>query len=289
MIDLHTHTRYSDGTWSVRELLIKAQNTGVTVLSITDHNTVKAHIELQNMNVKDLYKGKVISGLEIDTVFDGVRIELLGYDFDVIKMQNWLDEYYNKDIFEKDYLNEYEEIANLCKINNIKMDNIEYRFSNGYPISTIHKNIIKYPENKIFFSDEEWNSADSFFRSCTCNKQFLLYYNFSDKLPNIEEVVKQIRKLNGKVFIAHLYLYELDNHIQFIKKLVDSNLIDGVEVYYSTFTNQQIKKIEEFCKDHDLLMSAGSDCHGEKKASRKIGIGFDNMNVQENVINNWIN
>ena len=47
MIDLHTHTNYSDGTWSVEKLLKEAQQTGVEMLAITDHDTVKAHLELK--------------------------------------------------------------------------------------------------------------------------------------------------------------------------------------------------------------------------------------------------
>ena len=47
MIDLHTHTKYSDGTWDVKNLLENAQKTGVEILAITDHDTVKAHLELK--------------------------------------------------------------------------------------------------------------------------------------------------------------------------------------------------------------------------------------------------
>ena len=36
-------------------------------------------------------------------------------------------------------------------------------------------------------------------------------------------------------------------------------------------------------------MSGGSDCHGDKKPDRKIGIGFDNLNINKNVIENWMN
>ena len=46
MIDLHTHTKYSDGTWEVKDLLINAEKNNVDLLSITDHDSVKAHLEL---------------------------------------------------------------------------------------------------------------------------------------------------------------------------------------------------------------------------------------------------
>ena len=39
MVDLHSHTTNSDGTWTTKELLTKAEEIGLEVLSITDHDT----------------------------------------------------------------------------------------------------------------------------------------------------------------------------------------------------------------------------------------------------------
>lgn len=47
MIDLHTHTRYSDGTDSVAELLSNAESKKLNIISITDHNTALAYNELK--------------------------------------------------------------------------------------------------------------------------------------------------------------------------------------------------------------------------------------------------
>ena len=44
--DLHSHTKYSDGSLSVTELIDLAIERGVTHLAITDHDTVKAHLQL---------------------------------------------------------------------------------------------------------------------------------------------------------------------------------------------------------------------------------------------------
>ena len=47
MVDLHTHTTYSDGASSLELLLKEAEENNVTVLSITDHDTVDAYHELK--------------------------------------------------------------------------------------------------------------------------------------------------------------------------------------------------------------------------------------------------
>ena len=68
MIDLHMHTKYSDGTWSVEETLRKAQKIGLNTISITDHDSVAAHKELaENDAYKSIFTGKIIPGVEFST------------------------------------------------------------------------------------------------------------------------------------------------------------------------------------------------------------------------------
>ena len=53
MIDLHTHTTYSDGSFTPEEVLEEAEKKEVTILSITDHNTMDAYKELTNKKVRN--------------------------------------------------------------------------------------------------------------------------------------------------------------------------------------------------------------------------------------------
>lgn len=43
MIDLHIHSNFSDGVYSVDEILEIAQKIGCTIISIVDHNTCEAY------------------------------------------------------------------------------------------------------------------------------------------------------------------------------------------------------------------------------------------------------
>ena len=98
MIDLHTHTNYSDGTWNLTKLLEEAEKSKIEILSITDHDTIDSYIELENMNIKEKYSGKIIPGIEFSTVFDGVMFHLLAYDFDYRKLRAHIDWEQNNDI-----------------------------------------------------------------------------------------------------------------------------------------------------------------------------------------------
>ena len=88
MIDLHIHTIYSDGTDSVEELLKKAEDKQLEVISITDHDEVGSYFELEkDKKLRNLYSGKIIIGAELKTVWNRVPIEILAYGIDYKKLR----------------------------------------------------------------------------------------------------------------------------------------------------------------------------------------------------------
>ena len=91
-IDLHTHTNYSDGTATVEETLTLAEGLGLSVLSVTDHNTVNAYDEL--FRKRHLFSGKLLPGVELSTTFRNELIEILGYGIDVERIKPLIAENY---------------------------------------------------------------------------------------------------------------------------------------------------------------------------------------------------
>ena len=45
--------------------------------------------------------------------------------------------------------------------------------------------------------------------------------------------------------------------------------------------------LKKYGRDNNLFMSGGSDCHGDKKADRKIGIGYGNLNIDKEILKSW--
>lgn len=289
MIDLHSHTTNSDGTWTTKEILEKAENLKLEVFSITDHDTAKSYIEIEEKdNLKDIFTGKLIKGVELNCTFDGVKIEILAYDFDLHPVQRWLEDYYTIEKNRKRLIEEFYDLVNICHKKGIKIeDNLSYNPETEYPVDVIYDSIINFPENKNFFTEKQLENKALFFRTCTVDKKFPLYRDFSKQMPTLEFFNQFIHKHHGKLFLAHLYKYQLDNHIEYLDKIKNKNLIDGIEVYHSSFTEEQIKILEKYCISHGLLMSGGSDCHGDKKKDRKLGIGYGNLNISKGIIDNW--
>lgn len=82
LVDLHTHTSYSDGTNSPLEVLELAKKSNVGVLSITDHDTVEGIRKYKNVlhNVESL---KFVDGVELSVKVNHGRMHILGYGIDI--------------------------------------------------------------------------------------------------------------------------------------------------------------------------------------------------------------
>ena len=285
MIDLHTHTNYSDGTWDLTKLLLEANKAGVEVLSITDHDTLKAYEELKNISHELLFKGKILPGVELSAVYNGIKFELLAYGFDLDKLNKWIIDTYKDG--QLDLNKEFEYMYNNCKKHNLQIESLSYDMSKGWPVDIIYESIKKFEENKSCFTKEEWEDIDVFYESCITKSDFPAYVDFSIHFPTADIVANMVKEAGGKVFIAHAYKYNLENTISFLDILRDNGIIDGVEVYHSSFSDAQIKTLETYCNKHKLFISDGSDCHGDKRHERKVGVGYGNLNIPKNILNNW--
>ncbi len=79
-VDLHTHTRHSDGAWSPEDLVADAQRQGVRVLAVTDHDTVAGVRAAQAAGAA--HGLAVIGGVEVTTALGDRVYHLLCYDID---------------------------------------------------------------------------------------------------------------------------------------------------------------------------------------------------------------
>ena len=62
---------------------------------------------------------------------------------------------------------------------------------------------------------------------------------------------------------------------------------DGMECYYSEFSQEQTKGLLEICEKRGLYKSGGSDYHGENKPGILLGTGKDNLQIPNEIIEEW--
>lgn len=288
MIDLHCHTTYSDGSFSVEELLREAEKRQLTLLSITDHNTVQAYYELENANIKGKFKGTILPGVEITTTYRGEIIEVLGYGFDLDTMNEFLKS--NVLSFEEKQSREYELIKNRYKEIGVIFDEANIHFDPKVESSrtAFANEIKKYPENNRFFLNEEsLTTSSGFTRNEVYNPKSPLYVDQTPLFPSLEKAIEMVHSSGGVAFLAHTFAYS-PNIADQLMDIIGSYSLDGLECFYTTFTREQSEYLVDVCKDYKLFMSGGSDFHGTRKANHNLGTGHGNLCIDEAIVAEWV-
>lgn len=285
MIDLHTHTCHSDGTDTAEALLKKAQASGITVLSITDHNTVSAY----RTDAVKAYQGKLIAGVEITCMYEGEVVEVLGYGFSLDQMEAELRQHVLG--FREKQLREFQLLRDRFLRIGVRFEEGEIWFDPEKEScrKAFLRNLNKYPENRRFFSSEEaWESSRSFTRDEIYNPKSKLYVDESSLYPDVGTAVGMIHRSGGIGFLAHLYLYANAKRIRAeLPELVREFGLDGVECAHSVFTERQMEDLNEVCRRHGLLRCGGSDYHGSRKPGVELGTGQGQLHVTEAYLEGW--
>ena len=287
MIDLHMHTTYSDGSESCETVLKKCQEKKLDYISITDHNTAMAYEELENKNVADFYTGKIIPGIELNTKILNIPIEILGYGINYKIMNELVNDVYIS-TSERNNI-EAKRLYDKCIKYGIKLDKNCLANYNSDIFTSVyfHKEITKHIENKNLISEDGWNSSRGFYRQYMSNPQMPLYVEMDDFVPDFETASNLVRKSGGLVFIPHIYEYR-ENSEAILNDILSNHKIDGIECYYTTFSEEQHNKIINVCKERKLYISGGSDFHGKPKPDVDIGVGYGNLQIPTSIIKNWI-
>ncbi|MEF9990629.1 MAG: PHP domain-containing protein [Romboutsia sp.] len=275
LVDLHTHTYLSDGTMSPKEIVEKAKKNNVGIISITDHNKINSWNEFKEVALENNITP--IKGVEINVAYKGKILHLLAYNFNntenLLKLINKADlemEQMSIDLVDK--LSQDNDRVSL-----IDYKEYEYNRLNG-GWKGLHYLFDKNVTKKLF-------DGFNYYRDYGCGYEL---YDF----PQLSEVCKKIKEANGYSVLAHPYEYykglskdELVLELEFLRE----EGIDGIECYYPTHTKLIEETCVEFCKKYNLLITCGSDDHGEfgkeaKVLDHSIGclkVEFSHLNIEK--------
>ncbi|WP_055667165.1 PHP domain-containing protein [Desnuesiella massiliensis] len=286
MIDLHIHTTTSDGSDEPIDILIKAQQLGLKCISITDHDSIGAYKKLKNTNILNHFKGKLIPGCEFSAVHNGKPIEILGYgiDIDIISSTGIVsdDKFYER---ENAYL---KKMMDVCRNLNLKYsDNLSIK-GKYFSTQILHADLRKYPENEKYFTKEIWESLNAFYRTCVNNPDSPFFLDQAKDYLTVQEAAALIKKAGGKSFLAHLYGYFVDDHEDFLNSIVSLNALDGIECYHSLHSMDKTKYLLNYCNEHRLYASGGSDYHGTLKPNVKMGESITNTKIPYDILKPWL-
>lgn len=269
LIDLHTHTNYSDGDLSPLDLIGLAINSGIGTLGITDHDTLDGVKRIDRTD--DLIKNsgiQIINGIELSAKVSKGRMHILGYDIDIN------DTNLNKKMSElKD--NSINSVLSIME--QIKRDyGIIFRYNDIRDLVNANHNLGRPDLAKLCIKYGYATSVQDAF-----DKYLIAAHNKvrgTNKGIPYEECIELIAKSNGVPVLAHPKSLELSEK-EFLVVLKDMiNLgLKGIEVYHSSHTEEEMQYYLEIANKYDLLISGGSDYHGTTvKPDIELGTGKNN-------------
>lgn len=272
IVDLHVHSTESDGTFTPDELIIEAKRVGLKAIALTDHDTFsgieKARLLAEKENIE------LIPGIELSTNYNGKEIHIVGLYIDTANEK---------------LAKETAEFRECRDNRNVKM--IELLQNEGFNITLealeaenpdcviTRANIARFMLNHGMIKSIQEAFDKYIGDDCKC-------YVCRHKATPME-AVKLIKDANGIAILAHPLLYHMNtNQLQILIDELKSVGLDGIEAIYSTHTVGEEQLVKRIAKENNLLISGGSDFHGENKPYIKLGTGKGQLYIPSSVLDN---
>ncbi|BCN31853.1 PHP domain-containing protein [Anaeromicropila herbilytica] len=283
-VDLHMHSLYSDdGEFSPKELVDLCLKNNIKYFSIADHNSVNGIEE-----AKEYCKGKdieIIPGVELDCTFDKVNLHVLGYGID-----------YHRTVFHQieESIIEQEQVASKKRMKLIRELGID--FSDEVIASLSRNGVVNgemIAEAAMIYDKEQMNPlllpyyqngsrsdnpyVNFYWDYCAQGKPAYVEVNYM----SLQEAIKVIKESGGIPILAHPGNNVREN-ISLLKEIIACG-IEGIEVYSSYHSREQVEFYKDFALANKLIVTCGSDFHGKTKPSISIG-GISCENNEERII-----
>lgn len=250
-IDLHIHSKCSDGSEDVNEIIAKGKK--LTYFSITDHDTFEAYERLE------VIPDNLVIGIEI-SAYDKQHqkdVHILGYGF---TSTSHVKQVCNPTLEMLEKM-AYQQVLKLRKAGyDITWKEVVEKARASTSVYKQH--IIDVLKDKGYTDQIYGELYQTLFKNggiCQMEKTF----------PDMETVIEAIHKDHGYAMIAHPKMSGVDGYLN---TYVEQYGIDGVESYHSSQGSEVAKQLHEFVKQHDLLECGGSDYHGTYGNEPDIGV-----------------
>lgn len=284
-IDLHVHSSKSDGTYSPTELVDYAIKKDLAAIALTDHDTVDGLDEiityteyLRNKTSDSLTEitldkvPEIIPGIEFSTEYESRDVHILGLyiDYKSPEFEKPLQDFINSRIIRNE---------KMCRLLQTAGIDITYeKLCKEYPDSVITRAhygsyLLKHGYIKNI------NEAFEKYIGDNCP-----YFVPREKVTP-QDAVQLILKAKGVPILAHPPLYHMsDNRLErLVATLKDAGLM-GIEAIYSTYSSSEERDMRHLADKYSLLISGGSDFHGENKPNLDLGTGYGELYVDYSIL-----
>lgn len=272
MLDLHIHSKYSDGNLSPEEIVDAAIELNLTAISISDHDNVLSYSIAESYCKKKLEDEKtksleLIPGVEINTLWNGLEIHILGYLMDLTS-KPFLDLLsYQQHARTEQTVKIVEKLKKMTNMD-IKLEDITSLVAQGGSIGRPH--IARAISN----AGGTRNVIEAYNKYINDNAPTYV----KRKTVSPHEAVEIIYEAGGIPVIAHPC--DLEKAEDLIKDLMNYGL-RGIEAYHRKHSPAMVEYYSTMAENFDLVVTGGSDCHGNKIGKQQLFLG-------KNFVPDWI-
>ena len=268
-LDLHMHSKASDGTDNPAEILLRARKAGLSWFSLTDHDTYEGCEEIAEQIPADS-SPRFVYGVEFSCKDQKGKYHILGYDFDP-------DSSAMREIVKKAHENRIEKV-------NGRMVFLKDRFGFSFSEEDLEE-LMRNPNpgkphiGNLMVKYGYAKTKDQAIRD------YVNQYHSKKKLyVEPEEAIRAILAGGGIPILAHPVFGDGGQNLnreelmERVCRLCAAGLA-GLECYYNRYTSGQQEMLLSLAEKKDLYASAGSDYHGANKKVRfgDIGPGFTEL------------
>ena len=252
-IDLHMHTTVSDGTDTPEEIIARVREAGITLFSVTDHDSVKAARIIPPL----LAEGDpdFLTGAEFSCRDEKGKYHILGYGYDPGSRA----------------IQELTELGHGFRMNKVlaRLEFLKDRFGFTFPEEELQRLLNQDNPGKPHIANLMVKLGYAETKEQAIH-QYIDRIRFRNEYVRPEEAIRGILGGGGIPVLAHPSYGDGDQLIlgqameTRLRQLMEFGL-QGVEGFYSGFTPKIRREILDFAARFDLYVSAGSDYHGKNK------------------------
>jgi predicted metal-dependent phosphoesterase TrpH len=251
--DLHCHSNCSDGSDDPLTLLELAKQTGLSGLSITDHDTIHAYTPELYAKAKEL-DIELLIGTEISTEFEGLTVHILAYGFD-----ETLGEFLDEALKKRQERNRV--ILLKLKKKGIIIEESELRLHGpDQIIGRPHIAAVLLQRGIVSSIQEAFERYLKDTAPC---------YSIGGKFTP-REAIGAIKQAKGKAVLAHPHFIKKG---RFLRELL-SHSFNGIECHYGRLHREQEKPWIKIAKEKGWIATGGSDYHGKLKPYIQLGCSW---------------
>lgn len=276
MVDLHMHSSYSDdGEYSPQELVRKCFDAGIRVMSVTDHNCVRANAEAEEAaGAKNI---RYIPGVEIDCIFQGINFHVLGYGIDY-KSHDF--EEVERNIERQSFQASMERLTLTQALGfhvtendmwALAKDRYQKDIWTGEMFAEVLLSRPEYQNHPLlkpyrpggYRGDNPYVNFywDYYAQGTSCYVEI--------EYPKMKEVIDLIHANGGFAVLAHPGV-NLKEKLYLLDDIMILG-IDGIEAFSSYHTKEQAEFFYAAARERHLVTTCGSDYHGKTKPAIRVG------------------